>query len=1003
MYRYLTINSWSAPTLAGLIVGMLLVQILTPTIVFGIDELSLETQTQTTDEPQLIAPVPPELDTSGAASDTSQDTDVIIVEESEQVDDQEGAAPEVYGYDHSGTTTIKTGEAIAGLTIDNEINFTEVNTETNDNNSVVGTTTKQNENTNSTLNDSPLPIANPSEDLPYLSVQATNTATTTNYATTSAETGDNSAGGNIVTINTGNAIAYTDVLNVVNTNIVNSAGLVKFVNETLGYQNFDLRDEFNLTYAKFETSQSTPSCTLDACTDTNTTINSENSAFIENNIIVNANTGGNEAVGNTTSIQTGNAYASANIINVSNTNITDSNYLLFVFNNFSDYAGDIILPNSTFFDRISKNSSGANNLNISTDNSATINNSVETIANSGDNQAIGDNSTIRTGSATAVNDTTNIVNQNIISDNSFSMLIRVHGNWNGRITGLPAGLTWRETDRGIEIVSLPSGGRNTGVSNIMQSTKNSAVINNNVQVFALTGDNKADGGDTEITTGNAYADSSILNIANTNVIGSNWSNLIFNIYGNWSGNLSFGQPNLWLGVTADSPDNPIMPGSKVTYTYTVFNRGDSTAPDVSLKSIHESSALAFTNTSEISTDGANTTNTWTLGDIAAGETRELSYTATVNKLLNGRVVSAIPLTSRVDSSQRDADNSDNEEIVTIYAGEKRTSSNSKSSTFRANFDIKKTASRDLAQPGDTVDYTVTFFNRGGQLYDALLVDMLENEAGEIINQQSWPLGEIKNWETITISYSMKFDSAMATGTYTNSAQLIGFHESRKARYQTPYESPITTHKLSLGIIPTGQVLGISDSVCQPYLTEYMRYGVTNNQTEVIKLQQFLSEHLNLNLSVTGIFNQATEQGVRNFQKLYRDEILTPWGLTRDSGYVYYTTQKKINEIMCGGQSVFPLASAQLQEINSFKNRIRGMSQFSLATENTRQQPTVPEGVSPVLTPTPAVRQPEKNTTVDTISAPSTPKSPSVYKPSGIWNNARAWWQSLTNRLRTTFR
>ena len=105
-------------------------------------------------------------------------------------------------------------------------------------------------------------------------------------------------------------------------------------------------------YAEFETSQSTTNCNLSTCGDTNTVVNTDNSVLINNDITVIADTGGNQAGGYGAQITTGDAYASANVINVANTNITDSNYLLLVFNNFSDYAGDIILPNSSFFDRI---------------------------------------------------------------------------------------------------------------------------------------------------------------------------------------------------------------------------------------------------------------------------------------------------------------------------------------------------------------------------------------------------------------------------------------------------------------------------------------------------------------------------------------------------------------------------------------------------------------------------------------------------------------------------
>lgn len=978
MFRYYTNNKWSLATLSTVVIVMLITQIVTPTIVFAIAESEVSTVEQ-------IIPTEP----------NTQSTELVVDEEEAEeaaieLDDTASEETPSYSSSTSTETTIETGDAVAGLDIKNESNVNETSTLAEE---PVNATTTIATTTASTTDESNDEIEIIPDDTSLLNVSSSNTATTTNSATTTAITGQNSASGNITTINTGDAVAYTDVLNVVNTNIVNSAGLVKFVNQTLGYKNFDLRDDFTLTYAEFDTSQTTKQCSLDSCGgEVEKTINSNNTATIENNVKVVANTGSNQASGNSSEINTGNAYASANIINVANTNITDSNYLLMVFNNFNDFAGDIVLPNSAFFDNIFRASSGVNPTSINLTNTATVNNNVSSVAETGNNSASGNNSEINTGNSFANGSVNNQINQNIIGGSSFSMLIRVHGNWSGTINGLPDGLTWRETERGIEIVSIGNTGTLSSNTNLTQSSNNSAVINNNVQVYALTGDNEAAGNKAKISTGNAHADSSILNIANTNVIGSNWSNLIFTIYGNWSGNLSFGQPNLWLGVAADSPDSPIMPGSKVTYTYTIFNSGDTTAPNVTLSSVFENAALTFDSSTNRTIHGTNAKTSWELGSIGAGETREITYTATVGLELDRNVVSAIPLNSRVTASVEDADDSDNEDVVTIYVGERRTKSKSTSPTFLANFDIEKTASRDLAQPGDTVDYTVTFLNHGGQLYDAVLVDVMEDESGKVIQQQTWPFEEIKNGEKITVNYSVEFDSAIATGTYTNYAQLVGFHGSKKEKYQTPYESSVANHKLGLGTMPAGEVLGISTTNCPPYITEYLRYGSTNNPNEVLKLQQFLNTELNRNLSQSGYFDLETEQAVRDFQIIHEDEILTPWGLKKDSGYVYYTTQKKINEIVCGGKVAFPLASHQLKEIDSFRSRLNNYSKIAFKNP-TEPEPAKPEVITAALAPAPTVRKIESVTNTDKPN-PTNSVDEQAPKRTRLWNGIKTWFQSL---------
>ncbi|MCA9363049.1 peptidoglycan-binding protein [Candidatus Kaiserbacteria bacterium] len=982
MYRYLNNKFWSAPILAGVVVGALIMQLILPVIVFAADDIADPTPAETSTVVEVDGEE--ETVTKEAATPT----------EPESTTEEEQFTP----------ASVETGDAVASQELENNLNENLINSdeETTTEKEVAEAVAADNlgESNPASIDTDDKPDVEtaslPEVDDEVLTVTATNTATTTNNATTTANTGSNTVTGHEATIDTGDAIAYVDVLNVVNTNIVDSDGLIKFVNDSLGYDNFDLREDFELVYADFEMSESTPSCSLETCASAETNISLDNDATIENNILVEANSGNNTAAGDGANITTGNAYASANIINVANTNIADSNYLLLVFNNFADYAGDIVLPNSNFFKNLTGSSGGVSNIDVDINNTAAIDNNTEVVSNTGDNEAAGANTSIQTGNASSLNQVDNIVNQNIIGDNVFSLLIRVHGDWSGNITGLPDGFSWQETPEGIRITAGLNNNQASDVStNLAFSAKNTAKINNNVQVYALTGDNKVTGDDTKVKTGDAHAESSILNIANTNVIGSNWSNLIFNIYGNWSGDLAFGQPDLWLGVTASSPDKPIMPTSRVSYTFTVFNRGDTTAEAVKLESTFESNALSFDDNNDQTNDGQNTRKFWNLGDIKAGETVEFTSTAKVREAVGRNVITAIPLSNLVSTTQKESDYDNNKEIVTIYVGNERDKSDSPQKTFPAHFDIKKTASRNIAQPGDVVDYTVTFFNRGGQLFDAVLVDVLRNEAGEIVYEQSWPFEEIKNWETITVSYSIEFDSALELGTYTNSAQLIGFHRSKIKNHQFPYESPIATHELQIGA-PDGRVLGISDSFCDPYLTEYLRYGRYNNPNEVTRLQIFLNNHLDLNISTAGYFDLATEQAVRDFQQMYRDEVLIPWGLERDSGYVYYTTQKKINEIMCEGTKLFPLNDGQQAEISAFRARVTNSQPPLIETNDLLPIPELP--ANPNNVPIPNSVQHEVERQVKQIQKTVEP-SPSNLIPTEtkVWDRLGGWFQSWQGR------
>lgn len=101
------------------------------------------------------------------------------------------------------------------------------------------------------------------------------------------------------------------------------------------------------------------------------------------------------------------------------------------------------------------------------------------------------------------------------------------------------------------------------------------------------------------------------------------------------------------------------------------------------------------------------------------------------------------------------------------------------------------------------------------------------------------------------------------------------------------------------------------------LHDYMRMDFQNDPDQVTKLQTFLHDVMgNTSVTINGTFDQATFSAVAAFQVQYKDDILTPWGLTAPTGYVYILTLKKINEIWC--HVLYPLNDAQQQEIIAYR-------------------------------------------------------------------------------------
>ena len=538
---------------------------------------------------------------------------------------------------------------------------------------------------------------------------------------------------------------------------------------------------------------------------------------------------------------------------------------------------------------------------------------------------------VATGDATAAANVVDMANQTFIGSDNFYMLIRVHGDWTGDIFGLPEGISWTQTDAGIQLFSTP--GQSTTPSTLSDeilnvTNNNIASIINNIDVFALTGDNRATGGEGAfIGTGNAFASANIFNIVNTTVIGQNWALGIFNIFGNWNGNLVFGRPDLWIGAEAMHYGPSVGPSGDIYYTFTVRNNGDSRAENVFLRLHNPFNRMSFTNPDRLFSDGTLDTG-WSLGTIEAGETKTFE--------VSGRLASTLPLgespidlIATVSSNQDDANEDDNTEQITVVAQNNEGSNGGVPIIMQpdSSLEITKEASVSEIQAGETIDYTITVRNlNGGPAYHSLLIDTITDEHGAVVNEEYWDLGRIAPDEEISVTYSVRFTEDTDPGMYRNHAQLLAVdrHASINPFFGRRADTDVVTTEVRVnGYVPpvdAASLFAFTDR-CEQYLFAYMRIGADNDAGEVMKLQRFLRDFEGFDVQDTGVFDSETEAAVKAFQRRYADDILNPWGIEDETGYVYYTTRKKINEIWCGHERDFGLTLEQLEEIALFKRRL----------------------------------------------------------------------------------
>lgn len=777
-------------------------------------------------------------------------------------------------------------------------------------------------------------------------VESENDITVENESETAATSGSNSAGGSgAVGITTGTSTAFANILNAVNVNLVNSSGLMLFFNSLFGsLGTFDLRAALSGESAVIasgifgEREPSIGTCTFSGCAgDVSTSIYASSTARILNDIIVRSIAGQNVATtsGSLARIDSGDALAGANVVNVANTNIVNSNYLLLALNAFGDWAGDLVFPNGDFFKQLFGRGTGESaespegaregalvaSTTIANTNSTVVDNELGVAAETGGNAATSTlgSADIETGSSAALGQVMNRLNQNIIGGNSMLVLLQIHGDWAGDLFNVPEGILWERTPGGVAIWNDPnyegtgSAGatlgngsgegegeesslgviegalvplseltvsrgdrearraardasedarRGTTTTEILH--QNVAEIANNVKVLALTGENRAQSvGDALITSGNAFAAANILNIANTNVIGANWMLALVNIFGDWSGNLSFGEPDLWIGTTVDAPRNPLEAGDELTYHFTVANRGDARASNVWLNASALGDLIAFDPTFTDSLGDAR----FYVGTLAPGDVRELSLTGHLDTPLPfGR--HTIDHTFAIASYEPETNRADNTESLSLFAfggeapatggsgtgggeggsgagaesgssggadtggsnassgnvsnvnggssGQADSSASGGSSAggsggggggiyYTPPADLRIGKSNNASSPvpaGSSVDYTVVIRNDGlGEAYHAVLIDVLKDKDGALIHEERWSLDTVYPNEEVTVTYTIEFSPSAAAGTYTNSAYVKAYdgHPSLDPFYGSAADSPTVTSAVEISV------------------------------------------------------------------------------------------------------------------------------------------------------------------------------------------------------------
>ncbi len=735
------------------------------------------------------------------AEEATDETDTDEIGSTADETPQENDSVEV---NNNNDAQVDNGLAGNGNTGENEISQNEGDSEITTGDVGIGSAVDNNVNSNTTeapCEDERGAQDNATTSPKYIDVDNANNASTTNDVDLSGNSGTNT-----ISSTTGKAIITTGDINIFSA-IVNFVNTNFFGNGRDFFINIFSHIVGTLDLSGFGDDYLTESGSGQECGafDCYVNINNSSTSTLENNVTINAGTGIN-TIASTTGpaiIETGDITILNDIVNVANLNIAGNGWLFAIVNIFGVLEGDIILPPINgqaeggeaaleFISQAGQNAGQATELIVANTNFADVLNNIEVEANTGENiiaSSSGGN-IIHTGSAAANIKALNLVNINYTGNGWKFTQINLFGSWDGLVHSLPPGYSYYEDDYGATIYNdfFNDDTFSGGCALLSAANTNHASTTNNVAITADTGANSilhSESGGT-ISTGDIFIGSNLLNFINSGFTGDNWEFSMINVFGDWQGNLSFGQPDLWITESV-SPEGPAAIGDYVTYTFLFGNSGDGLATNVIIEDDFNEAYMNVAQAAGGSNDGG--VILWNLGQLPPNSQGSVSYTAQVkDDIAYGKNESQN--TANISSSEGDRDYANNSAGGTIFVdggaapasggGFRAANFNSGGPALPSLAIVKTNDAGGIVHPGDKVNYQITIKNTGGALlYDVLAVDVMTDETGEIeVNRDFWDLEIVYDGEEIIIDYTIEIEPNIKSGTYTNEVMVEGFDQTR---------------------------------------------------------------------------------------------------------------------------------------------------------------------------------------------------------------------------------
>ncbi len=611
-----------------------------------------------------------------------------------------------------------------------------------------------------------------------------------------SESGEVKAVADWLELITGDGISLSNLINIENINLVGSEliWLIQTIIDGEGEINF---------YELFS-----QEATSQLPQDTEVVTNQEGK--IQSNNSADTTTGGNEAVADEMEVTTGDATSVANTVNLANLNLVGNRSLFTIINILGNYQGDIVLPNGS---HLGYEGLGWENLNLVTNQEAQTDTSSLAQSTTGDNQLEGDFDS-STGDATSLANTRSYVNLVRIGDNWAFLLVNLFGGWSGSLVNWSAPGEASQLGWGSHLLEQTwnSNEPSPGQGNLTVETNQKAVVESTTQANTQTGGNNLLGTG-EVTTGDATSVANDFTLANFVGIGGSFLFGVFNILGNWVGDLVVAYPDLAIGVTDNLEENAV--GNPQNYLITVQNNGRAEAKDVKIDFDFEGDFIP-----------SQPVGGWLVESLAPGEIKEFEVNGNTSPTaLSGSVIKAQASVTTPETEETLANNSASDETIVVLPVVMETESEPDHREPDLRVRVWNNVN-DFVYPGDTVRASITVANQSQFISHATQVHgQLANDHPMPAIPMNWELGDLKPGERVKIEFEIQLIEELPEGEYHLSVYATG---KSAAGDESSSESVVSNFLVRLkalaGLVSgealaqannstsgqVGEVLGISD-------------------------------------------------------------------------------------------------------------------------------------------------------------------------------------------------